>query len=159
MVFDRRWRMVLDCHDVAKAAFSPGVLVEFRRPLVEQGLGNRLIERTVELAQKLGGFGYRSLRIALDSAPLSGAGRVADTFNLIAHATEVVVQCAAVEADKSPAFVITDAGIALVGQSSVKAALDIDWDNAAAKQLTLQRLLAAHRRLADVERLRPWGRP
>lgn len=149
-VFDRRWQMVLDCHDAEEAAFSQGVLVEFRWRLIENGLDKRLIERTVELAQKIGGFGFTALRVALDSAPLWGAGRVEDTFNLIAHATEVVVQCAAVAADKDAAYVMKDAGLVLVGQSSVKAALDIDWDDDAAKHEALQRLLA------EVERLRAW---
>ena len=149
-VFDRRWQMVLDCHDIKQAAFSQGVLVEFRFRMIEHGLDKRLIERTVELSQKLGGFSYKALRIALDSAPLWGAGRVEDTFNLIAHATEVVVQCAAVAADRDAAQVMKDAGLVLVGQSSVKAALDIDWDDDAAKHEALQRLLA------EVQRLRAW---
>jgi hypothetical protein len=33
--------------------------------------------------------------VAIDSAPLEGAGRVEDTINLLAHAARRVVDCAA----------------------------------------------------------------
>lgn len=149
-VFDRRWQMVLDWHDDDKPAFSQGVLVDFRLRLIEAGLDKRLLERTVELAKETGAFGSKALRVALDSAPLWGAGRVEDTFNLIGHAMEVVVQCAAAVADVAEAEVRTEAGLELVGQSSLKAALDIDWDDESAKHEALQRLLA------EVGKLKAW---
>lgn len=149
-VFDRRWQMVLDCHDVDAPAYSQGVLVDFRTRLIRHGLDKRLLERTVELAKQTGDFGFKQLRVALDSAPLWGGGRVEDTFNLIAHAVEVVVGCAAIASGRSEEAVRLDAELELVGQSSVKAALDIDWDDADARQAALQRLLA------EVERVRNW---
>ena len=36
-----------------------------------------------------------TLRVAVDSSPLEGVGRVEDTFNLLAHAARKVVSCAA----------------------------------------------------------------
>ena len=149
-VFDRRWQMVLDCHDADGPAFSQGVLVDFRRRLIEHGLDRRLLERTVELARQTGGFGAAQLRVALDSAPLWGAGRVEDTYNLIAHSTEVVVKCAAVAAGLSEEAVRAEAGLTLIGRSSIKAALDIDWDDVEARRLALQRLLG------EVQRVRDW---
>jgi len=82
-VMDRRWQLVLDCMDAGEPPFSKGTLVGFRARLIEQDLDRRLIERTVELAARTGGFGSRALRAALDSSPLWGTGRVEDTFNLI----------------------------------------------------------------------------
>lgn len=149
-VFDRRWQMVLDWHDDDKPAFSQGVLVDFRLRLIEAGLDKRLLDRTVELAKETGAFGSKALRVALDSAPLWGAGRVEDTFNLIGHAMEVVVQCAAAVANVAEAEVRAEAGLELVGQSSLKAALDIDWDDESAKHEALQRLLA------EVGKLKAW---
>jgi len=149
-VFDRRWQMVLDCAGAQEPPFSQGVLVEFRRRLIESGLDRRLIERTVELAQKTGESGYKQLRVALDSSPLWGAGRVEDTFNLIGHALEVVVDCAAVVLHIDEAAVRREAGLTLVGGSSLKAALDIDWDDAQAQQDALERLLG------EVRRLKTW---
>ena len=85
-VMDRRWQLVLDCMDAGAPPFAKGTLVGFRKRLIEKNLDRRLIERTVELAARTGGFGARALRAALDSSPLWGAGRVEDTINLMGHA-------------------------------------------------------------------------
>lgn len=69
-IFDRRWQMVLDCLGEEKAPFSQGVLVEFRRRLLARGMHERLVAQSVRLAQQTGGFGFKKLRVALDSAPL-----------------------------------------------------------------------------------------
>jgi hypothetical protein len=149
-VFDRRWQMVLDCVGAEDAIFSQGVLVDFRRRLIECDMDRRLIERTVELAVRTKGFGDKALRVALDSAPLWGAGRVEDTFNLLGHALEVVVDCAAQVLGVDAEQVRADAKLELLGQSSLKAALDIDWDDPDQQQRALGRLLD------EVKSLRAW---
>jgi hypothetical protein len=85
MVMDRRWQLVLDCLGAQEPPFSKGTLVGFRKALIEHELDRRLVERTVEVAQKSGAFGSRALRAALDSSPLWGASRVEDTYNLLGH--------------------------------------------------------------------------
>lgn len=149
-IFDRRWQMVLGCLGADEAPFSQGVLVKFRRLLLEHGLHLRLISQSVEVAKRTGGFGFKQLRVALDSAPLWGAGRVEDTFNLIGHALEVVVSCVAKVTARSAAEVRDAAHLTLVGKSSLKAALDIDWDDPDEQHRALQELLA------EVKRLRNW---
>ncbi|RMH21475.1 MAG: IS1182 family transposase [Gemmatimonadetes bacterium] len=149
-MFDRRWQMVLGCIGTETPPFSQGSLVDFRRRLMENGLHHRLVERSVELAKATGGFGYKNLRVALDSAPLWGAGRVEDTFNLIGHALDVVVSCAAHAAQLSPEAVREGAALEVLGGTSIKASLDIDWDDKREQHRALQRLLA------DVRRLREW---
>jgi hypothetical protein len=148
-VFDLRWQMVLDCIGSEEAPFSQGLLVEFRERLIASDLDKRLLERTVEIAKRTGGFGDKVLRAALDSAPLWGAGRVEDTFNLIAHAMDIVARCAAevlrIEKDEA----IKRAKVELIGRG-VKAKLDIDWADEMQRHQALQRLLA------DVQRLREW---
>ena len=78
---DRRWQLVLDCHDAEHAPVSKGTLVGFRQRLIAADLDRRLLERTVELYEAQHGkpAGGR-LRVALDSSPLWGAGRVEDTL-------------------------------------------------------------------------------
>jgi IS5 family transposase len=149
-LLDRRWQMVLGTLEAKKPVYSQGVLVDFRRRLIEHDMDRRLLERTVELARRTGGFGHKALRVALDSAPLAGAGRVEDTFNLIGHAMEIVVECTAVATELTPAEVRTRSGVRLLGKSSVKAALDVDWDNPVEQQEALRRLLD------DVAILRSW---
>lgn len=148
-IFDRRWQMVLDCEGDS-APFSQGSLVSFRRRLIGAGLHERLVEQSVALAKRTGGFGFKQLRVALDSAPLWGAGRVEDTFNLIGHALEVVARCAAAVADRPVEQVHQAAGMRLIGQSSLKAALDIDWDDKDEQHRALQELLD------EVVRLKSW---
>ncbi len=150
VMLDLRWQLVLDCVGREEPLFSQGVLVDFRKRLIAANMDRRLLERTVELARGSGDFGAKMLRVALDSAPLWGAGRVEDTFNLIEHAMRVVVRCAAVAATLPEAAVRDEARLELVGKSSVKAALDIDWDNPAARHDALQKLIE------DVRRLRAW---
>jgi hypothetical protein len=149
-VFDQRWQMVLDCLGCDSPPFSQGGLVEFRRRLIEHNLDRRLIERTVQMAEESGEFGAKHLRVALDSAPLWGAGRVEDTFNLIGHALSVVVECAARVWGRKPCEVEEAAGLEVVGEASVKAMLDIDWTDQEEQQGALRRLLI------DVDRLRTW---
>jgi transposase len=84
LVMDRRWQLVLDCLDAEQAPFGKATLVRFRQALIAHDLDRRLIERTLELAAATGGFSSRALRVALDSSPLWGAGRVEDTYNLLA---------------------------------------------------------------------------
>lgn len=149
-VFDRRWQMVLGCLGASTAPFSQGVLVDFRRRLIEAELDQRLLARTVELAQQTGEFGYKQLRVALDSAPLWGAGRVEDTFNLLGHALEILLRCVVEVSGRSQAQLMTEAGLTVLGGSSLKAQLDIDWDDADAQQRALTRLIT------EIGQLRAW---
>src|SRR5712692_2063021 len=98
-VVDLRVQMVLGCLGTEAPAFSQGALQEFRERLIAADLDRRLLERTVALAKRSKAFDDRklpkTLRVAIDSSPLEGAGRVEDTFNLLAHAARRVVSCAA----------------------------------------------------------------
>ena len=144
-VMDRRWQLVLDCMNAEEPPFSKGTLVGFRRRLIERNLDRRLVERTVELAARTGGFGARALRAALDSSPLWGAGRVEDTFNLMGHALRKALGViAAVQGwgqAAGTAVVAAQAGVPQLAASSLKAALDADWDDPAARDAVLARVL------------------
>jgi hypothetical protein len=136
-VMDRRWQLVLDCMDAGEPPFSKGTLVGFRTRLIEKTLDRRLVERTVELAARTGGFGARALRAALDSSPLWGAGRVEDTLNLMGHALRKALGVIAVLQGRGQAagtaVVAAQAGVPQLAALSLKAALDRDWDDPAAR--------------------------
>jgi transposase len=144
-VMDRRWQLVLDCTGAAEPPFSKGTLVGFRKRLIERDLDRRLVERTVELAARTGGFGARALRAALDSSPLWGAGRVEDTFNLMGHALRKALGVIAVLQGRGQAAgtaaVAEQAGVPQLAASSLKAALDRDWDDPAARDAALAQVL------------------
>lgn len=149
LTMDRRWQLVLDCLDCARAPFSKATLVRFRTALIAHDLDRRLIERTVELAERDRDVGPRPLRAALDSSPLWGAGRVEDTWNLLGHALRKALGVLARQQGRGLADVAAAAGAAVVGAPSLKAALDLDWDDPAARSAALGRVLAA---LEAVER-------
>jgi Transposase DDE domain/Transposase domain (DUF772) len=146
-VMDRRWQLVLDCLDADHPPFSKGTLVGFRTRLVEAGLDRRLVERSVELAAASGEFGPRALRAALDSSPLWGAGRVEDTLNMMGHALRTALGVIAVAQGwgraAGTAELAAQAGAPVLAGSSLKAALDADWDDPAARGKALATVLEA----------------
>lgn len=136
-----RWQMVLDCVGAPKAPFSQGSLPAFRARLMAHQMDRRLLEKSVQVARQVGGFGPHQLRVALDSSPLFGASRVEDTINLIGHAAKEVVRTAAKRLGLSPHEVAQRAGIGVLNGSSIKAALDVDWDESGARTQALSTLL------------------
>jgi len=132
-VVDLRWQMVLDRLGETDPAFSQGALFYFRERLIEHDMDRRLLERTAAAARSSKGFDYRklpkTLRIALDSSPLEGAGRVEDTINLIGHAARNVVRCVAELLDWEFSKVCRETGIQLLMAKSIKKALDCDWSD------------------------------
>ncbi|WP_433515762.1 IS1182 family transposase [Nonomuraea sp. CA-143628] len=145
LVMDRRWQLVLDCLDAERPPFAKGTLNAFRTRLMEANLDRRLIERTIEIAQVSGAFGPRALRGALDSSPLWGAGRVEDTWNLMGHALRKAVGVIARRQGwglaEGTARIAGQAGAPQLAASSLKAALDADWDDPADRQRALQAVL------------------
>lgn len=130
-VVDLRVQMVLDRLGADTPAFSQGALVDFRDRLIAADMDRRLLERTVELARETNGFDWRklprSLRVAVDSSPFEGAGRVEDTFNLLGHAARKLVRCVARLLRWRPTTVAERAGTEVLMMPSIKAALDVDW--------------------------------
>jgi hypothetical protein len=141
-VLDKRWQMVLDCLGAEHPPFSQGTLFHFRLRLIAHTLDKTLRDRTVALAEQTGGFGARQLRAVLDSPPLFGAARVEDTLHLLGHARRKAVGLAAQALGTSAEAVGEDAGLTLVGQSSLKAALDLDGGEPSARERALGLVLA-----------------
>jgi Transposase DDE domain/Transposase domain (DUF772) len=149
-VMDRRWQLVLDCLETEEAPFSKGTLIAFRQRLIQANMDRRLIERTMEVARQAGAFGAGVLRAALDSSPLWGAGRVEDTYNLLGHALRKALGVIAVQQGWELADLATAAKApVLVSASSLKAALDRNWDEPQERQEALSIVLAALRAVED----------
>jgi Transposase DDE domain/Transposase domain (DUF772) len=144
-VMDRRWQLVLGCMDAEAPPFAKGTLVGFRKRLIEKDLDRALIERTVALAARSGGFGPAALRAALDSSPLWGAGRVEDTINLMGHALRKALGVIAALQGRGQAagtaVAAAQAGAPQLAASSLKAALDRDWDDPGARDGALAQVL------------------
>ena len=147
---DRRWQLVLGTLGREQAPFGQGSLVRFRLRMMAHDLDRKLVDRTVELAKKSGAFGWKNLRVCLDSSPLEGAGRVEDAWNLIGRAMSKVVHAVSMALDIDEGQVIQGAQLSVLKSDSVKAAIDIDWDDDRAKKDALERLLN------QVSRLEKW---
>lgn len=151
-IVDLRVQMVLDRLGADAPAFSQGALVDFRSRLIRTAMDRRLLERTVELARATGGFDWRklprSLRLAVDSSPFEGAGRVEDTFNLLGHAARNLVRAVAKLLRWRPTTVAEHAGAEVLLMPSIKAALDIDWSDASQKAEAIGTLVEQMDRLA-----------
>ena len=145
-VIDLSVQMVLDRLGASEPAFSQGALCGFRARFINGDLDRRLLERTVEVTRRTKEFDWKklpkTLRVAIDSKPLEGAGRVEDTFNLLGHAAKKVVACAAQLLDWPEEKLCRVAGITLLLGPSLKATLDVDWNDAAEKAEALKTLAA-----------------
>jgi hypothetical protein len=71
----------------------------------------------------------KELRVAVDSRPLEGAGRVEDTINLLGRAARKIVRVAAKLMKLPVEAIAQQARIPLVLGGSTKAALDRDWSD------------------------------
>lgn len=145
-VVDLRWQMVLDCLGAAAPAFSQGALHDFRHRLVSTDMDRRLLERTRELATETGAFDARklprTLRLAVDSSPLEGAGRVEDTFNLLGHAARNVAACVAAILGWEFERVCKEASAPVLLSTSIKNGLDCDWTDPHQKSKALRKLMS-----------------
>ena len=141
MLMDQRWQLVLDCLNCETPPFSKATLVRFRKGLIEKELDQRLIDRTVGIAKQKGGFGSSQLKVALDSSPLWGAGKVEDTYNLLGHALRKAVSVIAAVQGREPAEIAHEAGTPILNSSSLKTALDLNWDDPVERQNALLILL------------------
>jgi Transposase DDE domain/Transposase domain (DUF772) len=143
LTMDRRWQLVLDCLDCAEAPFGKATLQRFRNGLIAHDLDRRLIERTVEMAAQDRGMSPRQLRAALDSSPLWGASRVEDTYNLLGHALKKALGVIARQQGWGLAELAAAVGAPLLGEGSLKAALDLNWDDPTERQRALVLTLSA----------------
>ena len=145
-VMDRRWQMVLDCLDAEEPPFSQGALQAFRARMIGHELDRLLLERTVSLVREAsatkseGQQLTKAVRVAIDSRPLAGAGRVEDTVNLLGHAARNIVQAVSKITDRAPEEVCRKAGVPLLLAPSIKAGLDVDWSDPQQKLEAIQRV-------------------
>src|SRR5262245_4149267 len=115
---DKRWQWVLGTLGTEEAPFSPGALVALRARLIVHALARKLVARTVELAKVTGQCGWQHLRAALASAPLIGAGRVEDTWNLLGRAMHHLVVVASQGPGLAQEVIRHKAGVTGLGHTS-----------------------------------------
>ena len=154
-VLDARWQMVLGVLGAEEPPFSQGALQAFRERLIAHDMDRRLLERTVELARETGAFDWKklpkTLRLAVDSRPLEGAGRVEDTFNLLGNVATKLLSLAAALAGVDAAQLAARTAPVLAA-SSIKKGLDVEWSDTRQKRGALKELLR------QIEAVETWVR-
>lgn len=154
-VMDRRWQMVLDCLGADDAPFSQGALQAFRDRMVAHDMDRVLLERTATLVREgvaTKGEGQalsKAVRVAIDSRPLAGAGRVEDTINLLGHAAWNIVRAVSKITQRDAEDIARSARIPLLLAPSIKAGLDIDWSDPRQKAEAIQ---IVERQVASLEK-------
>lgn len=134
-VVDLRWQMALDCLGTSTPPFSQGSLQAFRQRMIEHDMDRVLLEKSAALVRAgaaskgEGKMISNAIRVALDSRPLLGAGRVEDTINLLGHAARTIVRMVSKLTERPPEEICRKAGIPLLLADSIKAGLDIDWSD------------------------------
>jgi len=152
-VLDKRWQRVRDGLGAEQPPLSQSTLCNLRLRLSAHTLAKTLLERPGAWAERPGGVGARQLRAALDSTPLFGAGRVEDPLHRRGHALRQAVGLAARALGMAAEARLEDAGVVLVGPSSLQAALDLDWGQPQAREQ------AWGLGLAEVARWKQWREP
>ncbi len=144
-IVDLRWQLVLDRLGCTEPAFPQGALQQFRQRLIQNDMDRRILERTIEFAKKTKQFDWKklpkNLRIAMDSSPLKGAGRVEDTINLLGHAAKNVVKNAAKLLQCDFSEVCRKAKIPVLMHKSIKAGLDRDWGDSFEKHDAINEIM------------------
>jgi hypothetical protein len=146
--YDLRWKVALGVEVEAKP-FAKSTLQEFRAQLIVHEQARTLFQESLELAKRRGKLRRdRKLKLALDTTPIFGRGAVKDTYNLladgIARVLRVLAQQAGIGRGDRDGFVTwaTGAGYGrYVGGTSVKGAVALDWDDAAARARFLGQLV------------------
>lgn len=143
-VVDLRWQMVLDCLGAVTPPLSQGALQAFRERMIEHDMDRKFLERTVELVRSQcltegeARAVSKALRTALDSRPLTGAGRVEDTINLLGHAARSIVRTVSKITERPVEEICRKAGIPLLLAPSIKAGLDVDWSDPKQKAMAVE---------------------
>jgi hypothetical protein len=166
--YDLQWKVALGVEVDAKP-FAKSTLQEFRAQLIIHEQARTLFQESLELAKRRGTLRRdRKLRLALDTTPILGRGAVKDTYNLLADGMVRVLRLlrllrllarhAGVPPGDREALRTwaTAAGYAryaahALGETSVKGAVALDWDDPVARARFLGDLVAdADRLLARV---------
>jgi len=149
-----RWKLVLGTLGTNASPCSKKTLVFFRQRMVKHEMGDKVLAKTIALAKETKLFDPRKLgklRVVFDSAPLRGAGRVEDTINLVGHGIKNVLICVATVMGAGWVELAEAADVEIVRQDrSVKAALDLDWNQPDATDTAISRLVQ------EAQRLQSW---
>jgi Transposase DDE domain/Transposase domain (DUF772) len=149
--FDLRWKVALGI-GLADRPFAKSTLQLFRAHLVLHDQVRAVFRRSLAFARETGYFTSRKIKAVLDTSYILGRGAVKDTYNLLGDGIVRLVRALARRAGSPPAAWAAAHALSRYVGSSLKGEAAIDWDDAAARRVLLQGVVADADRLLDLAR-------
>lgn len=136
--YDVRWAVALGT-ELVEQPFAKSTFQEFRAKLLLNEYARAIFERSLSYAREKGYLKNRKMRIAMDTTHILGKGAVKDTYNLLADGIKKLYCALAQNRLTSVVDKFKERLRSYFGKS-FKSEVDIDWDDAAARQRLLTSL-------------------
>jgi len=146
---DLGWKVALGI-DLDERPFAKSTLQLFRAQLVIHEQAQSIFRRSLELARAKGYVKGRKMRAALDTTMVLGRGAVEDTYNLIGHGIAELSRVLADVAGEGIEAWAERHGLGRYFASSLKGAVEIDWDDAQAREALLTAIIADGERALEL---------
>jgi transposase len=139
--YDLRWKVALGL-ELDEKLCAKSTLQLFRAKLVVHEQYGQIFEASVSACRRAGLLKRRKLDVAIDTTPVLGRGAVKDTYNLLSDQIRTVVQEACALKSWERDAVISEHGLSRHFSASVKGAVELDWDDPAARRALIGQLVA-----------------
>jgi hypothetical protein len=150
--FDLRWKVALGIALDARP-FAKSTLQVFRAQLIVHEKVQAVFRESLRVARRTGYFKQRAIKVALDTSNILGRGAVKDTYNLLADGIVKLGRVlATLTGQRAEDWAQTHDLMLYFGTSSLKGAVEIDWDDKTARQTFLTRIVADADRLLALAR-------
>ena len=150
--FDLRWKVALGV-GLEERPFAKSTLQLFRARLVLHEQVRTVFQQSLTFARRTGYFRHRKIRVVLDTSYILGSGAVKDTYNLLGDGVRKLVQTLSASAGRKPEDWAREYGLSRYFGSSLKGEAAIDWDEADAREVFLQSVVADADDLLEVARV------
>jgi transposase len=147
-VFDLRWKVALGL-DIEARPFAKSTLQLFRSQLVIHEQAQAIFRRSLEFARQTGYLRGRQMKAAVDTTVIFGRGAVEDTYNLIGHGIAKLCRVLALVAGREAVAWAAAHELERFFAPSLKGEAALDWDDAAAREVFLNGLIAAGQRCLE----------
>lgn len=146
--FDDRWKLVLDL-EPEERPFAKSTLQEFRARLLLDGNAEKVfLKVSLDAAREFGLLKGESVKVVLDTTPVTGRGAVKDTFNLLGDAIRQLTRVLSHSTDQQLKPLIEQLQLSrYFDETSIKGGAGIDWTSEEERRKFLNDLVADAKRL------------
>src|SRR3989304_7457527 len=142
MKFDIRWKNVLGLKIDENALCDRSLIVKYRTQLIVEQKTEIIFKRAIELCLKYGMISeVEAKKLRVDSTAIYGKGAVKDTYNLIFDGLKNVIRTYQLVNFCDEEAARQELNIPYDFDKSIKAQLDIDWNDAQAGREALTELV------------------